>query len=71
MPAIVKAFKANFVSGSVNFGDTANLAPKGEIKFLSGSGGSRTGDFHVQNTIYSETNTFDPDVNDANVVMDR
>ncbi|MFC7392277.1 spore germination protein [Scopulibacillus cellulosilyticus] len=71
MPSIAKAFKCSYVSGSVNFGDTINLAPKQEIKFISGSGGSRTGDFHVQNSIYSLTNTYDSDVNDMNNTMNR
>ncbi|MFC7391742.1 spore germination protein [Scopulibacillus cellulosilyticus] len=71
MPSIAKAFKCNYVSGSVNFGDTLNLAPKQEIKFFNGSGGNRTGDFHIENSIYSQTNTFDSDVNDENNTMNR
>ncbi|MFD1457362.1 spore germination protein [Scopulibacillus daqui] len=71
MPSIVKTFKCSYVSGSVNFGDTANLTPKQNIKFISGAGGSRTGDFHLQNSIYSLTNTYDPDVNDTNNEINR
>ncbi|MBM7645996.1 hypothetical protein JOD45_002221 [Scopulibacillus daqui] len=71
MPSFVESFKANTVSGSVNFGDTVNLTPKQLIKFYNGAGGNRTGDFHVQNSLYSQTNTFDPDVNDMNAEGDR
>ncbi len=54
--------------GTVNFGDTLQIAPKSSTKANTGAGGGNTGDFLQTNTLVSLTNVFDPDIKDANVV---
>jgi len=53
--------------GTVNFGDTLQIAPKSASKSFSGAGGGNTGDFLQTNTFVSFTNSIDPDVSDSNV----
>ncbi|MFC7392278.1 spore germination protein [Scopulibacillus cellulosilyticus] len=66
LPSIVGAVKINTVSGALNFGDSLNVAPKGVSKIYSGAGGFSTGDFHIENNVFSMTNTYDADINDTN-----
>ncbi|TCP31574.1 spore germination protein PF [Scopulibacillus darangshiensis] len=66
MPSIVGAVKINTVAGTLTFGDTLNVAPKSVSKTFSGAGGFSTGDFHIENNLFSVTNTYDADINDAN-----
>lgn len=68
MPSIIGGpLKITSISGgTVNFGDTAIIAPKNTGKTYTGSGGGLTGDFPVTITGISSTNTFDPDVIDNN-----
>lgn len=73
MPSIVGPIKINSVSGGVvNFGDALNLSPKDASKSVSGSGGSNTGDFIIENngisisSISSISNSVDPDLIDQN-----
>lgn len=68
MPSIViSPIKITEVSGTVNFGDTFQIAPKSTSKTYSGAGGGNTGDFTQTNTLLSLTNTIDPDVVDSAV----
>ncbi|MFC0613097.1 spore germination protein [Scopulibacillus daqui] len=71
LPSIVGAVKINTVSGALNFGDSLNVAPKAVSKTFSGSGGFSTGDFHIENNVFSITNTYDADLNDANNALNN
>jgi len=68
MPSIIGGpLKIVSISGgTVNFGDTAIIAPKNSGKSYSGSGGGLTGDFPVAINGISSVNTLDPDVIDSN-----
>jgi len=62
LPSIVGAVNINSNSGTVNFGDTLNIAPKSTSKTFSGSGGGSIGNIvNVVNGI-SQTNTIDPSI---------
>jgi spore germination protein PF len=69
MPAvIIGGVKVTSVSGNgtVNVGDVLQIAPKSTGKSYSGAGGGNTGDFMQTNTVFSMTNTLDPNVKDSN-----
>lgn len=71
MPSIViSPIKITHVSGNgtVNFGDVFQIAPKSTNKTFSGAGGGNTGDFMQTNSLFSMTNTLDPDVADGQIV---
>ncbi|MFC7393512.1 spore germination protein [Scopulibacillus cellulosilyticus] len=70
MPSILlNGIKINALQsgGVINSGDSLALEPKSTVKTFKGSGGNGTGDFHVINNDFSETNSIDPDVNDTNI----
>lgn len=67
MPSIILApIKITEASGEVTFGDVLQITPKSTSKTYSGSGGSNTGDFMNVLSIFSMTNTIDPDASDSN-----
>ncbi|NGP44515.1 spore germination protein [Bacillaceae bacterium SIJ1] len=69
MPSIVGAVKFNSAgSGVVNFGDSFYVSPKHTSKSYHGAASNITGDFSIQNSGLSSTNTFDADPVDQNVV---
>lgn len=69
MPAILGYFRAVNVSttGTVLVGDSVLVAPKTNVKTYAGSGAFVTGDFAATNSIFSTTNTADPDLNDSTI----
>nr|WP_085521059.1 spore germination protein [Tuberibacillus sp. Marseille-P3662] len=68
MPAVIYGLKVDSITaGVLNTGDTLNISPKSTAKTSSGAGGLNTGDLTYTNTIYSITNTIDPDVSDENI----
>jgi hypothetical protein len=69
MPAILGYFRAVNISstGTVLVGDSVVVAPKSTVKTYTGSGGFLTGDFAASNSIFSTTNTNDPDITDSNI----
>ncbi|NHN28293.1 spore germination protein [Paenibacillus agricola] len=72
MPAIVGSFKIVNVGPSsiVQIGDAVQLSPNSSSKTFAGAGSFLTGDFANTNNAISNTNTFDPDVNDTNQVSE-
>lgn len=52
--------------GTVNFGDTLQIAPKNTSKAATGAGGGGSGDFQAVYILNSITNVADPDVADTN-----
>ncbi|WP_281887997.1 spore germination protein [Paenibacillus sp. YYML68] len=67
MPSIILApIKITGNGGELVFGDVLQITPKSTSKTASGSGGGNTGDFSATFTLFSFTNTFDPDVADSN-----
>ncbi|MDQ1913054.1 spore germination protein [Paenibacillus sp. GD4] len=67
MPSIILApIKFVDASGEVTFGDVLQITPKSTDKGYSGAGGGNTGDFMTILSIFSMTNTFDPDGVDSN-----
>ncbi|MEW9700209.1 spore germination protein [Paenibacillus sp. SI8] len=66
MPSIVVNININSNSGTVNFGDTLEIAPKNSSKSVSGPGGS-TG--NVVNTVNGTTinNVLDPSIIDNSI----
>ncbi|TDQ42074.1 spore germination protein [Aureibacillus halotolerans] len=70
MPAIIGAIKITTVGGGsgVIFGDTFYVSPKHSSKSSSGAASNVTGDFTIQNSLFSIVSTIDPDVADQNNV---
>jgi spore germination protein PA len=66
MPSIIGNVKIISVGGAaiVNFGDSV----KSTSKTFAGAGSFNTGDFPQTNNGFSATNTYDPDIADANAV---
>ncbi|MFC7394223.1 spore germination protein [Scopulibacillus cellulosilyticus] len=70
MPSILlSGVKINTLQsgGVINSGDSLALVPKTAVKTFKGSGGNSTGDFHLSNNYFSETNSIDSDINDTNI----
>lgn len=57
----------NVAGGTLNFGDTFYISPKGSGKTNSGSGAFNTGNIISANNGLSATNTIDPDAIDQNI----
>ena len=70
MPAIVGAINVNSVgsAGVFNVGDIYTVSPKSTVKTFAGAGSFNTGDGTTVQNEYSETNTYDRDFNDENIV---
>jgi spore germination protein PF len=70
MPAVVGQILINQISGGGNaiFGDAPLITPKSTTKSYAGAGGGNVGVFTNTFSVWSMTNTSDPDVNDANIV---
>lgn len=73
MPAIVGTVQIISISTSsvFNIGDVYKIMPIATVKTFAGGGSFNTGDKLVVNTWYSNTNTYDPDVNDQNVLLNE
>lgn len=72
MPAIIGPVHINNVGGgTLNFGDSFYISPKGTGKSHAGSGAFNTGNFIISNNGLSATNTIDPDANDQNVTANE
>ncbi|WP_339149580.1 MULTISPECIES: spore germination protein [unclassified Sutcliffiella] len=68
MPSIIGPVKVTSIGGgTINFGDTFYISPKGTGKTSEGSGGSNTGNIINTNSGLNATNTIDPDLTDQNV----
>ncbi|MDB5085736.1 MAG: spore germination protein [Bacilli bacterium] len=70
MPAVVGQILINQISGGGNaiFGDAPFITPKSTTKSYAGAGGGNFGVFTNTFSVWSITNTLDPDVNDSNIV---
>jgi spore germination protein PF len=69
MPSVILgAVKVTNVggNGTINVGDVLQIAPKSTSKTNSGGGGANVGNCLQTNTLLSVTNSFDPDIIDAN-----
>jgi len=70
MPSIVGSI--NTVSmdhgAVVNLNESVILSPKSTSKTFAGAGSFNTGDFPHTNNDFSTTNTYDPDIADANAM---
>ena len=73
MPSIAGPIKINSISngGVFQVGDTLNISPKNNSKTYLGAGGSNTGDFLQTNSVFSLTNTSDPDLVDSNDIANN
>ncbi len=69
MPAIVGAVKINSIgsSGVFNIGDVFTISPRSTAKTFAGAGSFNTGDYLKVRNDYSQTNTYDKDLVDANI----
>ncbi|WP_248923926.1 spore germination protein [Paenibacillus hamazuiensis] len=74
MPSIVAApIKIIDVTANstVNIGDALQITPKSTSKTYTGSGGGNIGDLSVSVSVFSSTNTFDPDAIDSANIADN
>lgn len=73
MPAIVGAVQVISIGSTsvFNIGDVYKIMPIATVKTFAGGGSFNTGEKLVVYTQNSNTNTYDPDGNDQNILLNE